>query len=338
RAFIENGLHQQGSNHKLFYIGPFFRYDRPQAGRYRQFHQFGAESIGKASPERDFETIMMLYTLYKNLGLNHLDVLINTLGDKESRKRYTSELKAFLTPHVSKLSADSKKRFSDNPLRILDTKNPEEIVLLEKAPSILDCVNTESRRHFETVVKYLLEQKVPVTVKPSLVRGLDYYNETVFEITSPTLGAQNSLGGGGRYDSLIKSYGGPDLPAIGFGTGIERILLTMLAQGVTTAPPPSPFFNIIVMHPEAKPKLAIVTQQLRESGLAGEMLEVKKIQKGLAETNKQGALYALIIGSNEWEKKEFQLKCMRSGKLTTHPIDRAKDILKSQWENYAANS
>lgn len=334
RAFIENGLHQLGSSHKLFYLGPFFRYDRPQAGRYRQFHQFGAEAFGVSSPERDFEVIMMLYKLYTKLGLKDLNLLINCLGDESARAEYVTKLKNFLTPHLDQLGADSKRRLSANPLRILDTKDPKELALLEKAPSILECLSKESLTQFETLVSYLKEQGLPVTVTPRLVRGLDYYNETVFEVTAGAKGAQNALGGGGRYDHLMKKYGGPDLPAVGFAVGIERIILAMLDQKVRLPESRKPVAHIIVMEEKAKKAVSMNLESVRAEGIAADMVCVKKIQKGLTEANKRGASFALIIGSNEWEKGQFQLKSMKSGKLSEHPLTQMAQILKEQSKTY----
>ena len=230
RAFAEGGLQQLGNFHKFFYIGPFFRYDRPQAGRYRQFHQFGIEAIGNGSPEQDFEAIELLYELYRRLGLKNLHVMINTLGDQSCRETYKRALLSYLKPHFSLLSKESQARFTKNPLRILDSKAPEERQLLQTAPSILDFLSSEGKAHFDSLCLLLEKQHLPFTLAPQLVRGLDYYNHTVFEITSDVLGAQNTIGAGGRYDGLLPDVGGPDLPCVGFSTGLERILHTMHGQ------------------------------------------------------------------------------------------------------------
>lgn len=208
RAVIENQLTNQGTIQKLYYIGPMFRYDRPQAGRYRQHHQFGVEAIGSDAPEQDVEVIDMLYTLYSRLGLKGLSVYINSIADPESRANFRNALKDYLRPFFSELSEDSQARLDVNPLRILDSKNPRDQEISKGAPSILDYLSSASRDHFEQVKKLLTAIKIPFEINPQLVRGLDYYNNTVFEVVAGELGAQNSIGGGGRYDGLLKMMGG----------------------------------------------------------------------------------------------------------------------------------
>ncbi|MEM8727286.1 MAG: histidine--tRNA ligase [Chlamydiota bacterium] len=227
RAFAQNSLHRLGSHHKFFYIGPFFRYDRPQAGRFRQFHQFGIEVVGNGEPDQDFEVIELLYRLFCRLGLKNLTVLVNSLGDRRCRENYQQALLVFLKPHFEALSLESQRRFTKNPLRILDSKDEKERALLKNAPSILDFLSDASRRHFNSLCEYLTADAIPFQITSRLVRGLDYYNHTVFEITSDSPKRQNTIGAGGRYDGLLPVVGGPDLPCIGFSTGIERILQAM---------------------------------------------------------------------------------------------------------------
>jgi histidyl-tRNA synthetase len=240
RAFIEHGLHNQAAVHKLFYMGPMFRYERSQAGRYRQHHQLGAEAIGVASPEQDAEVIDFLYTLYQRLGLQNLQVNINCIGSVECRIAYRTALQEYLRSHLNELSPESQARFETNPLRILDSKDEKDNKITVSAPSILDFLSQEAKEHFEVVKRLLNQLNIPFNVNPKLVRGLDYYNKTVFEVTSGELGAQNSVGGGGRYDGLLKTLGGPDLPAVGFGTGLERIIQAMIKQNVPIPTPPKP--------------------------------------------------------------------------------------------------
>src|SRR3990167_6362931 len=217
RSVIENHLFDRGPVHKFFYIGPMFRYERPQSGRYRQHHQFGTEAIGIAAPQQDVETIDLLLEFYRRIGLKSLKVLINTVGDAASRASFRAALLQFLTPHLEELSSDSKLRFEKNPLRILDSKDPKDKEIIASAPSILDHLSPEAKEHFSSVCRSLDTLQIPYEVDPRIVRGLDYYNKTVFEIVSTDLGSQGTVGAGGRYDGLLKTFGGPDLPSIGFG-------------------------------------------------------------------------------------------------------------------------
>ena len=236
RLFKDQDQEWQKYHKKLFYFGPMFRYDRPQAGRYRQHHQFGAEIIGAPDPEQDVELIDLLFTIYSRIGLKGLKFELNTLGTKESRSRYLEGLIKYYTPLKSELSTDSLRRLEMNPLRILDSKDPKDKEINLNAPSILDFLDEPSKDHFEKVKGWLTRLQIPYVVTPTLVRGLDYYNHTVFEVVTDQLGSQSSLGGGGRYDGLLKLLGGPDLPAVGFATGLERVIQTALKQEVFFAP------------------------------------------------------------------------------------------------------
>ncbi|MCB1066869.1 MAG: histidine--tRNA ligase [Simkania sp.] len=310
RSFVENGLQQFGSNQKFFYIGPFFRYDRPQAGRYRQFHQFGVEAIGQGSPEQDLEVIDMLFELYRRLGLKNLKVMLNSLGGLGTRQIYKEKLLDFLRPHFTSLSPESQIRFEKNPLRILDSKDPKEQALLKGAPTILDELDPDSRTHFEELCDLLKMQEIPFEIEPKLVRGLDYYNRTVFEITSDVLGAQNTIGAGGRYDGLSALLGGPDLPSIGFSTGMERILQTMDGQSAPFPPPPAPYICLIPLSDEAKTACIQTLYALRHNKVAAELLTTKKIQKTLQTASDLGAQFSIILGDDELEKGLVQVKNM----------------------------
>lgn len=337
RAYIENQMHNQASQHKLFYIGPMFRYERAQAGRYRQHHQFGCEIIGVAAPEQDVEAIDLLYTLYNRLGLKNLQVYINSLGDAESRAAYRKALQDYLRASFDNLSADSKVRFEINPLRILDSKDPEDRRIIAAAPSVLDFLNEECRSHFEKVKRLLNQLNIPFIVNPQLVRGLDYYNKTVFEITSGDLGAQNSVGGGGRYDGLIKTIGGPDLPSIGFGTGIERIIQTMLKQEVKIPEPYRPMLYIIPLGDGAKEACFQLLHDLRMQNIPVEMdFTGKKLGKVMQYANAIRAKYVAVIGDDELKAREVELKEMDSGNKTkVHFSSIARimqiDLMESQY-------
>jgi histidyl-tRNA synthetase len=314
RSFIENQLHVKSPVQKLFYIAPMFRYERAQAGRYRQHHQFGVEAIGNGSPEQDAEIIDMLYTLYQRLGLKNLSLNINSIGDATSRQKFKDALKDYLRPQLSSLSQDSQNRFETNPLRILDSKDPSDQKIVADAPSILDFLDPESKDHFEKLKKLLEMLEIPYKINPLLVRGLDYYNRTVFEVVAGELGAQNSIGGGGRYDGMIAELGGPDLPSIGFGTGIERILLTMINQGVELPKPSHPTLFLIPLGEEAKNVCFKLLNTLRRSGVVSDMdFSGKKVGKALQYADQLHATYVAVIGDDELKNGEIELKEMASG-------------------------
>jgi len=314
RAFVQGDLQHLGTIHKFFYIGPFFRYDRPQAGRYRQLHQFGVEAIGNRDPEQDFEVIALLHELYRRLGLKDLTLLINTLGDPSSRAKYKEALLTYLRPHFSSLSKDSQKRFTTNPLRILDSKDSSERVLLENAPSITDFLSPESKAHFSALCALLTEQKIPFTIDPKLVRGLDYYNYTVFEIVSELLGAQNTVGAGGRYDGLPSSLGGSDLPCVGFSTGMERILHLMEKQNATCPPKTGPFVTMISLGEKGKKMAFDFLYELRRNHIPSDMIVVKKIYKGLQLAERIHSTFSVIIGERELAQGCAHLKAMQTRK------------------------
>ena len=330
RAFAQNGLQQLGSYHKFFYIGPFFRYDRPQAGRFRQFHQFGIEAIGNGEPDQDFEAIELLYELFRRLGLKNLTVLVNTLGDSECRKKYQKALLNFLKPHFDTLSPESQKRFTKNPLRILDSKDEKERFLLKEAPSILDFLSDASQKHFDSLCEYLTSHNIPFQPAPQLVRGLDYYNHTVFEITSDILGAQNTIGAGGRYDGLLPAVGGPDLPCIGFSTGIERILQTMEGQNVPFPEKPGPMVSLIPLGNEAKNHAQTLLYELRHSKIATVLIETKKIQKGLQQAKQINTSYAIIIGDEELKENKGQVKTMKTRETEKIPFNAIVELFRKK--------
>lgn len=321
RAFIENQMVNQGQIHKLFYIGPMFRYDRPQAGRYRQHHQFGAEAIGNSSPEQDAELMDLVHTIYTRVGLRNLKFYINCLGDAQARETFRNKLQEYLRPYYDTLSPESKTRYEKNPLRILDSKDPKDQALMENAPSILDCLNEESRDHFESVKKLLTLLGIPFEVNKRLVRGLDYYNNTVFEIVSEDLGSQNSIGGGGRYDGLMKSLEGPDMPSVGFATGIERILQTMIKQNVALPKGYFPQLFLIAMGEEARLFCFKLLHDLRLEGIDAQMdFGGRKVGKAMQYANQIHAHFVAVIGENELKTQEVELKTMSSGETIKIPL------------------
>ncbi len=331
RSFIENNLHQQTSISKFFYIGPMFRYERQQAGRYRQHHQFGAEAIGNDSPEQDVEIIALLMTLYQRLGLTNLQLVINSLGDISAREEYKKGLKAFLEPHYNALSPESQNRFHSNPLRILDTKNPSDQDLLQQAPSILDYLSSPCQKHFSQVQERLRQMGIPFQVNPSLVRGLDYYNNTVFEVIACELGAQNSIGGGGRYDGLLRSLGGPDLPAIGFGTGIERLIQTLIKQNISLPPKKETVLFLIPLGEEAKTVCFSLLQELRSHGIPAQMdFSGRKLGKVMSHADHIGAQFVAVVGEDEIASGKICLKEMKTGEKTLYPMEDLIKVL--HWE------
>lgn len=322
RAFIEHQLHQESSLHKLFYIAPMFRYERTQAGRYRQHHQFGAEAIGNSSPEQDVELIDLLFTLYRRLGLRHLQLNINSIGNLECRTAYRLALQDYLRVFFDKLSPESRARFDANPLRILDSKDPGDRELLQNAPSILDFLTSECKDHFNEVIQLLNQLNIPHTINSQLVRGLDYYNRTVFEITAGELGAQNSIGGGGRYDGLMKDLGGPDLPCIGFGTGLERIIQTLLKQELVIPPAFHPVLFIIPLGVNAKKACFSILHQLRQRNIAAQMdFSGKKLGRLMQAADQMQAKFVAVVGDNELLAQELDLKEMATGKVFKAPLE-----------------
>jgi len=328
RSFVENHLANVGSAHKFFYIGPMFRYERPQSGRYRQHHQFGVETIGVAAPEEDAATIDILLQVYKRLGIGGLKAHLNTVGDPPSRLAFRTALMDFLRPNLGELSADSQVRFEKNPLRILDSKDPKDRELLRGAPSILDHLTEEARTHFEQVCKALDALGIPYKVDPQIVRGLDYYNKTVFEVISENLGAQSTIGAGGRYDGLVAQIGGPDLPAIGFATGLERVIQVMLAQGVPLPEEGRLAVYLIPLGAEARALALQLATRCRHQGVsAGIELNSQKIQTALQNAARLKAAYSAIIGSDEMQKGTMQLKNMATRESREIPFGELTTLL-----------
>lgn len=333
RAFIENNLNLSSKPCKFYYIGPMFRYDRPQAGRYRQHHQFGIEIIGPSSYEQDVEAIDLLCSVLRRLGLKNFRVHINTVGDRQSRLNYKKALQDFLKPSFAKLSQESKQRFEKNPLRILDSKDKQDRELIKNAPKIQDFLTDEAAKNFANVLNLLNLLKISYKIDDKLVRGLDYYNHTVFEVLS-TLGiAQNSLGGGGRYDGMLKDLGGPDLAGTGFGTGMERIIQTLIAQKITPPEPAFPFAYFIPLNSQAQEKAFCLATELRHQKIPADIsLNSKKINKALKTADNLKASYAIIIGEDELEKKKAQIKDMQKRTSEFVPLPNLVSHLKNLFQ------
>lgn len=310
RAGIQHGLfHNQ--TQRLYYIGPMFRRERPQKGRYRQFHQFGIEAIGWSSPDVDAEVMLLAARLWRELELDHLQLDLNTLGSDEVRATYRSALIGYLEEHQDVLDEDSQRRLQGNPLRVLDSKNPQMSELISAAPSILDYLDAEAREHFESVCGYLEDAGVQYNISPRLVRGIDYYTSTVFEWTTDRLGAQSAVCGGGRYDGLIETLGGKAVPAAGFAIGLERLIeIVKLEQGSIITTKPEVF--MASLDPTVHRWIGQIGEKLRDVGI--------KVASGhgpasararLRQADRSGALFAVIVGGDEMSANEVTLKPMQ---------------------------
>jgi histidyl-tRNA synthetase len=328
RSLICEGNFSPISGLRYFYIGPMFRYERPQAGRFRQHHQFGVEVFGISAPEQDAELISMLMHLYQRLGLPNLKAFVNSLGDKECRNRFRVALLDYLQHHIHGMSEDSQRRFEKNPLRILDSKDPLDQAVVAKAPSILDFLSNEDRDHFLRVQELLTGMEIPYEVSPLLVRGLDYYQRTVFEVTSGQLGAQNTVGGGGRYDGLLEQLGGPKLPSIGFGTGLERIIQLLIKEGLQEkALKPALSVVIVPMDEKARTYSLILAEKLREKNLRILVdFSGKKVKQAVAAAADMSATWLLVLGEKELESRRGMLKYLQDGTQTEVNLEQL-DVL-----------
>ena len=310
RAAIEHSLTYNGPV-RLWYAGPMYRHERPQKGRYRQFHQFGAEGLGFAGPDVDAELILMSAGLWKELGLADIRLELNTIGSSEERARHRVELVRFLESKADALDADAKRRMHTNPLRVLDSKNPVVQEATKNAPVLMDFLGEASLAHFDGLKQLLNAAGVPFSVNTRLVRGLDYYNLTVFEWITDKLGAQGTVCGGGRYDGLIEQLGGKPAPAVGFGMGLERVLLLLEELGI--APPPNPpRLYAIVPSPAALVPAMTVVEALRAAGIAVLMnAGFAGMKAQFKRADASGARYALIFGDDEIARGEVALKDLR---------------------------
>lgn len=328
RSYIEHSLGTLQPLNKLFYISPMFRQERPQAGRFRQFHQFGAEAIGSTSPLLDAEMIEMCYEIFRRLGLKDLVVKINSLGVPQSREEYKIKLREFLSDKKDKLSEESRKRFDKNILRIFDSKIESDQQILKNAPLLIDYLDEESKRDFEVVKEYLTKIKIPFEVDPALVRGLDYYTKTTFEVLSNKVGSQSALCGGGRYDLLIEELGGKPTPGVGFAAGMERILLACENENSFTLPPPSINVYIIKIDKGLESKVAEIASLLRGQNLSVEFDYLNRSTKAqMREANKLNARFVLFIGGDEYARGELQLKNMSDGQQKTFGINDIENII-----------
>ena len=328
RSFIENGLYGGALPVKMYYIFPAFRYERPQAGRLREFHQFGVEIFGAKGADTDAETIMLAEELLTTLGVK-VKLFINSIGCPVCRAAYNKALKEFFEPHLEELCPDCKTRHGKNPLRLLDCKEEKCKKINVNAPVILDYLCPECSAHFETLKEYLNEAGVEYAVNPRIVRGLDYYTRTVFEFVSDSIGAQGTVCGGGRYDGLIKELGGPDTPAVGFGLGIERLLLVLEANGANIPEAEKPKVYFAGMDDKCRKKAFALTALLRKNGVFAECDHMSRsIKAQFKYADKIGAKYVAVIGGNELELGVMNVKNMATSESETVPFEKAVEYFR----------
>ncbi|MDY7578610.1 histidine--tRNA ligase [Herbaspirillum sp. RTI4] len=332
RAAIEHNLTYDGPK-RLWYSGPMFRHERPQRGRYRQFHQIGAEALGFTGPDIDAELIMLCLRLWDDLGLTDVKLQLNSIGDAAERSQHRIDLIAYFEQHQDLLDTDAQRRLHSNPLRILDTKNPAMQEMVDAAPKLLDYLGAESRAHFDGVQKILNHNNVPFTINPRLVRGMDYYNRTVFEWVTDQLGSQGTICGGGRYDPLIETFGGKPTPACGFAMGVERVLELMKANGEQHQPNQCDVY-LVHQGEAAQLQAFVLSERLRNAGLdvvlhcaASNAGGGFKAQMKKADTS--GAAFAVILGEDEIAANTATIKHLRDGdgQQSTVAFDAVPDFL-----------
>lgn len=328
RAFLEHKLYGDQGVHKLFYIGSMFRYDRPQAGRYREFHQFGVEILGASSPLADVEVIVLAYRLFQKLGLQNLELRINSIGDKNCRNAYKKELISYYESQKDMLCEDCKQRLYKNPLRLLDCKEDNCKILAKNAPVITNYLCEECHNKFEKVKSGLTALHISYVVDPGLVRGLDYYTNTAFEIQYPPLGAQSAICGGGRYDKLVEEMGGPDVPGIGFAVGLERLLLALEGQNLIPNCPQKSSVYIVALGEKAEIEGLKIQGELRGKGVMTYMdLQEKSLKGQMKQAGKVQSIYAVIIGENEIEQGKATVKHMQTGEQSEISFSQVADYI-----------
>jgi histidyl-tRNA synthetase len=331
RAYLENKLYALPQPVKLFYIGPMFRYDRPQAGRFRQFHQFGVEVFGSQDPAVDAEVISMSMDFYHRLGLRNLELHVNSVGCPQCRPVLLQQLRAYFRPHLKDLCNNCRERFEKNPLRILDCKEPHCREIGKNAPTTIDCLCSACSEHFSAVKENLELMGIPYQEDRLLVRGLDYYTHTAFEIMAPDIGAQSSIGGGGRYNGLVEVCGGPPIPGIGFALGIERIILAMEQQHLPIGQPGGIDVFVVTAGQVAAGEAIRQLQKIRAAGISADkdyMSRSLKAQMKFA--GKVGAKYAVIIGEDEIKQGVVAVRNMSLGEQKSIALEQLVIYLKEQ--------
>ena len=322
RSFLENGLCNEALPQKVCYLTSCYRYEKPQAGRLREFHQFGVECFGSASPLADAEIIALAKSLFDTLGVNDLSLEINSIGCPTCRAEYHKALKEYFSTRKDELCDTCKGRLDRNPMRILDCKSPICHEIAKGAPVVIDYLCDECKEHFEMVQKYLKAQNIEYTINPQIVRGLDYYTKTVFEFVSNSIGAQGTVCGGGRYDGLVEELGGQHTPSLGFGMGIERLMLLMEAQGCEFPEVEKPDLFIVALGEKATLKAVEIAKDMREEGFSALLdLNQRSVRAQMKYADKLGAKFNVVIGDNEVEAKIAKLKNMQTGEETEINLD-----------------
>ncbi|NTU53287.1 MAG: histidine--tRNA ligase [Chlorobiaceae bacterium] len=339
RACLQKNLLSSASVHKLYYISDLFRKERPQAGRQRQFTQFGAELLGVSSPAAVVEVLTFMMQVFGTLGLHGLRLRINTLGDLEDRARYREALRDYFLPYEADLDESSKERLEKNPLRILDSKNPSLKEMISGAPKLYSCLKADAVAEFKKVLSYLDDRGIAYDIDHLLVRGLDYYCHTAFEVTSSELGAQDAIGGGGRYDGLSRELGASEeLPAIGFAVGLERLMIVMEKQGLfATLKSQGPLVFVVVQQQELADHALQIAFRLRQAGISTEIdLAGRSMKAQMREANRTGALHALFVGASEYETRHYTLKNLMTSTQTTLELDDIISMLHESARREAA--
>lgn len=327
RCVVQHNLYNLYQNLRLWYFGPFFRYERPQKGRLRQFHQYGAECIGSPYPESDAEIIFLANSIINSLNINNYTLEINSIGNLNSREKYKNELINYLKDNFDKLSEDSKNRLNINPLRILDSKDENDKKIIDNCPNILEYLDDESKEHFDLLINILDKSNVKYSLQPKLVRGLDYYSHTVFEYKSNTLGSQDAFGGGGRYNNLIEELGGKPTPAVGFALGVERLILIMDNSNNFVDLTKKIDFYIVYSKYEYFDKISLISNILRNNGYSVIFdIQRKSFKSQLREADKLNAKFVIIIGEDEYRNNQLTLKNLSNGLQKTIPIDSIEAI------------
>jgi histidyl-tRNA synthetase len=327
RSAIEHSFLYNGPM-RVWTAGPMFRYERPQKGRQRQFHQFDVEALGFEGPDVDAEQILMLARLWKRLGIANVELHVNSIADAADRKAHREKLVAYFERHEPLLDEDAKRRLHTNPLRILDSKNPAMQAMIEDAPMLIDELGDEARTHFDGLKRLLGEAGVPFRVNPRIVRGLDYYNRTVFEWISSDIGAQSTIAGGGRYDSLFEQLGGKPTPACGFAFGVERVLLAMQAAGVKQEPQ----VDAAVVHADKASATAawLASERLREADFRVVLMTGASLKSQMKKADASGAPFAVILGDEEVQSSTVTIKPLRGGEQQRLKLEQAIELLRKQ--------
>lgn len=330
RAYLQNKLYAQSNLVKLFYIGSMFRYDRPQAGRMREFHQFGVEALGEANPAVDAEVILLAMNLLEGLGLKDLELSINSVGCPKCRSKYRTMLQDFFRDKLEDLCEDCRSRFERSPLRILDCKKDSDKPYMADAPKITDCLCEECAEHFAKLKGLLTSAGISFTHDPRLVRGLDYYTKTAFEIKYPPLGAQSAVAGGGRYDGLIEEMGGNPTPAVGFATGLERLLLALESQNLLPEKNRSVDAYVVALGEKAQAEGFKLLNILRQQGLSAAMdFAGRSMKAQMKQANKLGAKYSVILGEDEISEGVVMLRSMEDSSQAKVPMNQVAEKIKA---------